>query len=346
MSGVLPKLNMSNEIVFGTVFVMLFFLLQNMIPNPTIVFCVVIVLLLVRLILDEIWTLLQIIKSVFVSTPDLKSKYGDWAVVTGCTDGIGKAYTFELAKRGLNIVLISRNPAKLNDVATELTRKYPIQTKIIVADFSEGEKVYPSIKEQLQGIEVAILVNNVGIATYYPMYFGEIPEKEIWDMINVNLGAMTQMTRIILPGMAARKRGAIVNMSSGSKLVPLPLMNMYAASKIFIDYYSEALRNEYKKKGLTIQTLSPYFVSTKIIEFSQLLSHVNVFVPSPHRFASHAIKTLGVIDNTTGYWPHRIQYALILLCPIWVRTYFGGLIYRRLRNNYLKENPKGLVSVR
>lgn len=75
-------------------------------------------------------------------------------------------------------------------------------------------------------------VNNVGVNYSYPMYVGEVPEKDLWDIININVGAATMMTRLIINDMKKRGRGAIVNVSSGSELQPLPLMTVYAATKV------------------------------------------------------------------------------------------------------------------
>lgn len=76
-------------------------------------------------------------------------------------------------------------------------------------------------------------MNNVGRQYTYPMYLGEVPQQELWDILNINIGATTMMTRLILPQMQERKQGAIVNVSSGSELQPLPLMTVYAASKVY-----------------------------------------------------------------------------------------------------------------
>lgn len=93
-------------------------------------------------------------------------KYGKWAVVTGCTDGIGKAYADLFAKKGLNVVLISRSLDKLNKQAREIENKYKVETKVIVADFTQIDSIYPNIKAQLADLDVGILFNNVGMA--YP----------------------------------------------------------------------------------------------------------------------------------------------------------------------------------
>lgn len=103
------------------------------------------------------------------------------------------------------------------------------------------------------------------------MYVGEVPEEELWDIINVNVGAATFMTRMVICDMQKNGKGAIVNISSGSELQPLPLMTVYAATKVYVKSFSEALRAEYAKFGVTVQHLSPLFVNTKMNAFSPRL---------------------------------------------------------------------------
>ena len=88
-------------------------------------------LLLFKPFVDEIGTVYQIIKSFFTPRINLKKKYGPWAIVTGCTEGIGKSMSFELAKRGLNVVLIGRNQVKLEKVSAEIESTTQAKTKII-----------------------------------------------------------------------------------------------------------------------------------------------------------------------------------------------------------------------
>ncbi|XP_066995364.2 inactive hydroxysteroid dehydrogenase-like protein 1 [Anabrus simplex] len=304
-------------------------------------------LLLCWLLTDSIWTLIQAFKAhimPYLQGPaeDLVTKFGSWAVVTGSTDGIGKAYALELAKRGVNIVLISRNQNKLQDVAKEIESKCNVKTKIIVADFSKGQPVFDNIAMELHGISVGILVNNVGCQYSYPMYLAEVPEQELWDIVNVNIGATTMMTRMILPQMQARKRGAIINVSSGSELQPLPLMTVYAASKVFVKSFSDALRYEYQKDGITIQHLSPLFVNTKMNAFSHRLQVTSFFVPDATTYAQNAVNTLGKVNTTTGYWAHGIQYFLTVIPPVWIRTWIGGLMNQIFRKDYFRSKPTKL----
>ncbi|KAK6638809.1 hypothetical protein RUM43_007078 [Polyplax serrata] len=266
----------------------------------------------------------------------LTVKFGPWAVVTGATDGIGKAYAFALARRGVNVVLISRNPKKLEMVSEEIVMQHLVTVKTIVADFSKGEEVFDNIKKELSDLSIGILVNNVGRQYKYPMYVGEVEERELWDIINVNMGATIMMTRIILPQMIENKKGAIVNISSGSELQPLPFMTVYAASKAFIKSFSNALRHEYKKFGITVQHLSPMFVNTKMNDFSYRLRETSLFVPDADTYATSALNVLGILNNSAGYWAHGLQSFFTTIPPVWLRTVIGALMNQTFMNDYNK----------
>ncbi|XP_012275310.1 hydroxysteroid dehydrogenase-like protein 1 [Orussus abietinus] len=283
--------------------------------------------------------LMETLLLVFHSKPvDVKAKFGEWAVVTGSTDGIGKAYAIELASRGVNLVLISRILEKLERTKSEISLLHPgIQIKVIVADFSKGRELFQDIEDQLKDIQVGILVNNVGKQYTYPMYLGEVPKDELWEMININVGATTLMTRIVIGQMMERRKGAIVNISSGSELQPLPLMTVYAATKIFIRSFSEGLRSEYSPFGITVQHLAPLFVNTKMNAFTQRLQVSSIFVPDATTYARNAVATLGKINSSTGYWAHSIQHFFVTLPPIWIRTKIGKAMNQVFRDDYLKQ---------
>ncbi|XP_011303687.1 inactive hydroxysteroid dehydrogenase-like protein 1 isoform X2 [Fopius arisanus] len=269
---------------------------------------------------------------------DLKSKFGEWAVVTGSTDGIGKAYARELASRGINLILISRTLERLEKTREEiLSVNNQIQVKIITADFSKGQQVFKGIECELKDVPIGILVNNVGKQYSYPMVVGDVPEDELWDIINVNVGASTLMTRLVIPGMKKRGKGAIVNVSSGSELQPLPLMTVYAATKVYLKSFSEALRAEYEEFGITIQHLTPLFVNTKMNAFSDRLQVSSAFVPDATTYARSAVETLGKIDTSTGYWAHGIQNIFTLIPPVWMRTKIGKFMNETFRDDYFKQ---------
>lgn len=232
------------------------------------------------------------------------SRLGQWAVVTGATDGIGKAYAEELGRRGFSIVLISRSQEKLDDVAKAVESKYGVQTKTIAADFSRLD-IYSSIEEGLRGLEIGVLVNNVGISYSYPEFFLSVPDLDsfIDTMVNVNITSVCQMTRIVLPKMVERKKGAILNLSSASGMYPVPLLTVYSASKAFVDFFSQGLQAEYKSKGVIIQSVMPFFVATKMTK----IRRATLDKPTPERYVAAEINTVGLRSRTNGYLPHAVM---------------------------------------
>ncbi|CAG5048167.1 unnamed protein product [Parnassius apollo] len=307
-------------------------------------FAVIGALFVACFIIEALWSPLQLLLSYLtpyflpMEEQSLKKKYGSWAAITGSTDGIGKEYAMELAQRGLNIVLISRNEEKLNNVAREIEKQYSVKTKIIVADFSAGFEVYRHIEEQLKDIPLGILVNNVGVQYEYPTWLSELPQTKVWEIINVNVGAVTSMTRMVLPGMLERGRGAIVNISSGSELQPLPLMAVYAASKAYVRSLTLAVREEAAANGVHVQHVSPLFLATKMNAFSSRLLGGGALVPDARTYARHAVATLGRVRHTTGYWLHGLQYFAIKTSPEWMRIKIGMHLNKSFRNEYLQNS--------
>ncbi len=167
--------------------------------------------------------------------------------MTGAGDGIGKSYCEQLAKRGLNIVLVSRTLSKLETVAKDIETNYNVETKIIVVDFTKEEGIYEKIEKSIEGLEIGILVNNVGMCNKLPDFFTSFPREIYKNMINCNVMSMINMTQIVLPQMVDRRKGLIINIGSMSSVLPFPLLTVYAASKAFVQKFSDDLRSEYTR---------------------------------------------------------------------------------------------------
>ncbi|XP_014052911.1 very-long-chain 3-oxoacyl-CoA reductase isoform X1 [Salmo salar] len=249
---------------------------------------------------------------------DLKA-YGQWAVVTGATSGIGKAYANELAKRGLDIVLVSRSKDKLHIVAKEIESQHGRQTQIIQTDFTEGHDIYPAIAEALRDLDIGILVNNVGMNYSDKLvHFLDIPnpEQRTTQVINCNILSVTQMTRLVLPRMVARGNGLIINMSSEAGAQPQPMLSLYSATKIFVTYFSRSLNSEYKSQGITVQCVAPFMVSTNMTHNLP----PNLLLKSASAFAREALNTVGYSSYTSGCVSHALQHiALSIFFPDWLR---------------------------
>ncbi|XP_044130954.1 very-long-chain 3-oxoacyl-CoA reductase-like [Bufo gargarizans] len=261
------------------------------------------------LVLKQVWTLLIGIKTHILSRwwrTNLKKKYGGWAVVTGASDGIGKAYAKELARRGFDVVLISRSVDKLQNVADEIEKESRQKTKIIEVDFTEGTEIYPKVEKALKDLDIGILVNNVGIS-YYPeaRRFLEVPDvnKGISDIMNCNVLSMVHMTRIVLPRMVERKKGLIINISSAAGARTYPSLTMYCATKAFMDFFSRSLYYEYRSDGITVQSIMPHLVSTNM----NYNMKTNIMVKTSDDFAREALNTVGYSHRNNGCLIHSFQ---------------------------------------
>lgn len=166
-------------------------------------------------------------------------------------------YFIQLAKRGLNIILVSRTLSKLESVAKELSEKFNVQTEVVAVDFTSGPEIYNQIKQQITGKDIGILINNVGMFYPAPDFFLNVPDRDkvIQDIIRCNVTAVPMMCSLILPQMVERKSGIIVNISSLLSIFPGPLATMYAASKAFVSKFSNDLAAEYESQGIIVQTL-------------------------------------------------------------------------------------------
>ncbi|GER31329.1 very-long-chain 3-oxoacyl-CoA reductase 1 [Striga asiatica] len=242
-------------------------------------------------------------------------KYGSWALVTGPTDGIGKAFAFQLARKGLNLILVGRNPSKLEEVSGSIKSKYgSVQIKSVVVDFSgDLNDGVSRIKEAIQGVDVGVLINNVGVSYPYARFFHELDDKLLSDLIKVNIEGTTKVTQAVLPGMVERKRGAIVNIGSGAAIIiPAdPLYSVYAATKAYIDQFSRCLYVEYKKSGIDVQCQVPLYVATKMAS----IRRSSFFVPSADGYARAALRWIGYEPRCTPYWPHSLLWTLANSLP-------------------------------
>ncbi|XP_062714892.1 inactive hydroxysteroid dehydrogenase-like protein 1 [Aedes albopictus] len=263
----------------------------------------------------------------FRSKP-LTEKYGPWAVITGATDGIGKRYAEILASKGMNIVLISRSEPKLMKVANEIYERYNVQTRWVAVDFSRGPEIYKMIKEQIEGLDIGILVNNVG---YYPTVrtFDLNSDDEIVSTININILSTSMMSRIVLPGMKYRKRGIIVNISSTSCYRPAAYLNMYASAKAFVTNFSLALNHELRGSGVECQVVTPGMVHTNMIKKFEGDVPWYISITTSDSLAKFGVYSLGKTSHTTGGWMHAFQISWQDLMPLSLGTFLISLIYKK-----------------
>jgi len=248
--------------------------------------------------------------SKYVRSPLNVNKLGDWSLVTGATDGIGKGFCTELARRGQNIVLVSRTLSKLQTVAAELEEKYKVKTRVIDIDFTKDQNIQERVENEIQDLSVGLLVNNVGMSYDHPEYFLQIEDgaAKCQALVDCNITSMLRVSRAVLPGMVARGRGALINMSSFSAFCG-PLLSVYSASKAFVVQWSADLELEYSRQGVSVMCACPYYVVSNMSKIRK----PSWSTPTPAIYSRSLLAQLGCVSFTCGYWAHDLMHAAITL---------------------------------
>lgn len=187
---------------------------------------------------------------------------GRTALITGGSVGIGRELARLFSRDGHNLVLVARNAARLAEVAAELATQFNITAKPFPLDLSDSAAAQ-FLFDQLQRESVAIdvLVNNAGYGRLGA--FADLPYAESAGQIELNITALTHLTRLFLPPMLERKSGRILNVASTAGFQPGPLMAVYYASKAYVISFSEALANELQGTGVTVTCLCPGLTDTE-----------------------------------------------------------------------------------
>ncbi|HSP78304.1 MAG TPA: SDR family oxidoreductase [Myxococcaceae bacterium] len=178
------------------------------------------------------------------------------ALITGASSGIGLDFARLFAEGGYDVVLVARGQERLEALAKELGSQYGVGALALPADLSDPEAP-GRLMERLraEGRQVDVLVNNAGFASY-GAFAGTELEEEL-RMIQVNITALTALTKAVLPGMLERKEGRILNVASTAAFQPGPLMAVYYATKAYVLSFSEALAEETRGTGVTVTCLCP-----------------------------------------------------------------------------------------
>lgn len=184
------------------------------------------------------------------------------AVVTGASSGIGMALARELATRGYNLVLVARREEVLEGLATELRAATGVRVDVRACDLSDPEKRAPLLAE-LSSSEVCILCNNAGIATFGPVSGLDFDYER--DQVQLNAVAAHELILAVLPGMVERRSGGILNVGSAAGNTAIPNNATYAATKAFLNTFSESLRGEVAGQGVNVTLLAPGPVRTEEI---------------------------------------------------------------------------------
>jgi short-subunit dehydrogenase len=184
------------------------------------------------------------------------SRVGPTALITGASGGIGYELAKLFAKDHHHLVLVARSGTKLAQFADELQRQFGISVKSVALDLAVPTAPQVLFDQlQREGTVVDILVNNAGYGKLGE--FAQVPAEESLGQIQLNVTALTHLTRLFLGPMLQRGSGKIMNVASTAGFQPGPLMAVYYATKAYVISFSEALANELAGKGVTVTCLCP-----------------------------------------------------------------------------------------
>ena len=250
-----------------------------------------------------------------------------WALVTGSSDGVGRSFAEELCSRGFNVVLHGRNEKKLEVVRAELIKQWPQRAiRIFVHDAasSPGGPSLNAAVEQLKDLNLKVLINNIGgdggsareRGLWIPLH--EYEETRIRRFLDLTSRFPTELTRLLLPQLIEDSPALIINVGSFVSELAAPYISVYGAAKAYNKMWSRSLTSEMQVDERDVEVL---FVPLGMVSTPNEPRPENFFIPSSRKIAKGALDKVGCgRDVVFGYWPHELQYHLMVdWLPNWIQ---------------------------
>lgn len=190
-------------------------------------------------------------------------------LITGASSGIGLEMARLFAADGSNLILVARSEPKMQELATELRDRHKVDVTVMARDLGDPTvpaEMFKTLSEQ--GVAVDVLVNNAGFGLKGSV--AGLDAGRQMNMVQVNVTALTELTRLFLPGMLERDRGGILNVGSTAGFQPGPNMAVYYATKAFVNSFSEALYEELQGTGVNVSCLCPGATATGFADVADM----------------------------------------------------------------------------
>jgi short-subunit dehydrogenase len=241
--------------------------------------------------------------------PDLRVRYGDWALVTGASAGIGAAFATRLAELGVSVVVTARREERLRALATDLERRFEVKTRVVAIDLSEPGAA-ERLADEVRDLEIGMLVNNAG----YGMAgrFVDQDTARLRAMVTLNCVTPVVLTNRLLPAMRERGRGAVVVTGSIGGRQPVPLNGVYSATKAFDLFFGEMLWAEMLGSGVDVLVLEPGPTATEFQEVAGETAHAG---EPPEQVVRVALDALGRQPSVVSGWFNWIRTGAARLLP-------------------------------
>jgi len=264
------------------------------------------------------------------------------AVITGASSGIGESYAHHLSRTHDRIWLCGRNESLLTNVASDIAKRYGVETRVIINDLSKATDI-KTLADELKSVQVSTLINNAGYAedgTYH-----EISLTKHKALMRVHVDAPIALCHAVLPKMAETRQGNIVNVSSVASWMASPASPLYAPSKAFLRSFSETLSATYLKHNIQIQALCPGFTVT---EFHKKMGiDVDTFYKRSglmRSWSADYVVESSLKDLATGAavcvpgWNYKLIVFALRHLPIWILQRIFRTKLSRYRNDHQEAN--------
>lgn len=257
-----------------------------------------------------------------------QAKYGPWAIVTGASDGIGREMAFSLAKRGLNLVLVARRRSILDEVATNLSKAYPIETQVIDADLSQSAAV-KTVIAATDNLDVGLLVASAGFGT--AGYFLDMPLDREQNMLDVNCRAVLTMSHHFGRRFAKQKHGGIILLSSLVAFQGVPLSAHYAATKAYIQSLAEGLHQELAPLGVDVLASAPGPINSGFATRANMQMGMAL---KPEDVAQATLDALGRKTTVRPGWLSKLLEGSLAMLPRSGRVRVMGLVMKGMTQHH------------
>ena len=247
-------------------------------------------------------------------------KGAHFTLITGASQGIGKAMAKECAKRGFNLILVALDTNELEETANEIQSTYSVKVRYLGIDLTANDAprmVYDWCKKQ--DLRIDKLINNAGIGN--SGLFEENPLKDYLAIMNLNNRAMVELTYHFFKDLKAIGKGHILNVSSMEATLPLPYKAVYTGTKNFIYAFSLAIREELKGTGISVTVLCPASVITNEGGHQRIKAHgskgklvFKMMVTYPHIVAYKAIN--GMLKGRQVIVPNPAPWIIVKFMKI------------------------------
>jgi short-subunit dehydrogenase len=264
------------------------------------------------------------------AAPSLRERYGEWALVTGASAGIGEAFARALASRGLSCVVSARRTERLEALAADLETAYGVKTRVVAEDLSHPDGAR-RLAAAVADLPIAILVNNAGVGA--AGRFDKLDLARLEQQVVLNCVAPVVLTRLLLPAMLERGRGAVILTGSVAGLQPLPLHNVYAATKAFDRFLGEALFVELREQGIDVLVVEPGPVATEFQEVAGEIAHPG---EPPEQVVELALRSLGNQPSVVSGWFNWLRGNLAM------RVAPRALVAYAARDVMARQTPEAL----